>query len=584
VLVVARLRPDVTIAAAQQDLAGVAEQLARIHPGIAGWSANVFSLRDERIRTVRRPLLILLAGAGLVLLIACTNVASLLLTRNALRNREVALRRALGASRVRLVTQMLVECAALAALGVTLGIGVARVILQMIAGVAPTGLLPEDAGMALNWRMLAFVLGIVTATTLVAGLWPALRSTATGLARTLREGGRGASDGLSALRARRLLVVAEVSLALVLLICAGLVLQSLDKLLRVPPGFRAENVVTAQVTLSGRYRDSAQVRFFRDLQERLLARPEIEAAAAANVPPVRGGGIVTNVTFVGVPNPANEQRMAAATAVTPGYFRAMGITMLQGEDVTWPGQELVINESMARRWWPGENAIGKRVGFGRDSVGLPIVGIVADTRDRGLGTEPTPMLYVSYSGAASIVRTMSVAARGRAGASTETVVSAMRHALREVDPALPLYTVRTAKALVDQSVAQPRLNTTMLTIFAVVALVLAVLGIYGVVSYSVTQRSQEMGVRMALGAQRRDVVQMVLREGLVLAVIGSAIGIGGAYAGTTAIRSWLYGIERTDPLTIAAASLGLIAVAIVASYLPATRAARVDPVTAMRSE
>ncbi|HEU4994914.1 MAG TPA: ABC transporter permease [Gemmatimonadaceae bacterium] len=586
--VIARLRPGVSIAVAQQDLRAVAERLARTHPSIAGWKANVFSLRDEGTRTVRQPLLILMAGAALVMLIACTNVASLLLTRNALRHREVALRRALGASRGRLVTQMLVECLALALLGLTAGVGVALAILKLIARVAPQGLIPQDVAIPLDWRMLGFALALVTAATLVAGLLPALRLTVSGLAQTLREGGRSAAGGLSALRARRLLVVTEISLAVVLLVSAGLVLQSLRTLTRNDPGFRPERLVAARVSVPNRYRDSTQVRFIRELQERLTARAEVESAAGANVPPMSQGGINTKINVIGRPNPANEDVMSNATVVTPGYFRTIGMSFVRGEDVTWEARELVVNEALAKRFWPNENAIGKRIGFGRDSVGMPIVGIVADIRNRGLGEEPTPMIYMSYRGAANIVRTLTFVVRGRGRGGTETVVSAvvsaMKAALREVDPAVPLYTVQSVPEMVNASIAQPRLNTTMLTLFAGIAVVLAVLGIYGVVSYSVTQRSQEMGVRMALGAQRTDVVRMVLREGLLLAVGGAVIGLVGALAGTTVIRGWLYGIERNDPTTMLGAAAALIVVALLASYLPATRASRVDPVTAMRAE
>jgi predicted permease len=579
---VARLRTGVSIATAQQDLRAVAERLARTDPTIAGWGANVFSMRDERARTVREPLMILMAGAALVMLIACTNVASLLLTRNALRHREVALRCALGASRGRLVTQMLVECLAFALLGLTAGIGVGLAILKLIARVAPQGLIPQDVAIPLDWRMLGFALALVTVATLVAGLLPALRTTMSGLAGTLREGGRGAAGGVSALRARRLLVVTEVSLAVVLLVCAGLVLQSLRTLTRTDPGFRAERLVSARVSVPARYRDSAQVRFVQELQERLTARAEVENAAAANVPPVAQGGINTKIRIIGRPNPTNEDVMSNAMAVTPGYFRSMGIRLVGGEDVSWTAQQLVVNEALAKRFWPNESAIGRRIGFGRDSVGMPIVGIVADVRNRGLGEEPTPMIYMAYQSAANIVRTLTFVVRGRGG--TETVVSAMKAALREVDPGVPLYAVQTVTAQVDASIAQPRLNTTMLTLFAGIAVVLAVLGIYGVVSYSVTQRSQEMGVRMALGAQRGDVVYMVLREGLLLAGVGAMIGLFGALGGTTVIRGWLYGIERNDPATMAGAAAVLVVVALLASYLPAMRAARVDPVRAMRAE
>jgi predicted permease len=582
VQVVARVRPGVSIEAAQQDLRAVADRLARTHPDIAGWSANVFAMRAERARTVREPLMILMAGAVLVMLIACTNVASLLLTRNALRHGEVTLRRALGASRGRLVVQMLVECAGLAVLGLGLGVAVAIAILKLIARVAPQGLIPQGVTLPLDWRMFGFALGLVTVATILAGVWPALRLTGTALARSIREGGRGASEGLRALSARRLLVVMEVSLALVLLVCAGLVLQSLRTLTGTDPGFRSERLVSARVSVPNRYRDTAQIRFVQDLQERIAARPEVENVAAANVPPMAPGGINTKIRVIGRPNPTNEDVMSNVTAVTPGYFRTMGIRMVSGEDVSWSEPRLVVNEALVKRFWPNENAIGKRIGFGRDTVGMPVVGVVVDIRNRALSEPPTPMIYMSYQSAANIVRTLTFVVRGRG--STETVVSAMRSALREIDPVVPLYTVQSVPDLVNQSIAQPRLNTTMLTLFAGIAVVLAVLGIYGVVSYSVTQRSQEMGVRMALGAQQTDVVHMVLREGLMLAGVGAVVGVLGALAGTTVIRGWLYGIERNDPTTIVAAAAVLIVVALFASYLPALRAARVDPIRAMRAE
>jgi predicted permease len=361
-----------------------------------------------------------------------------------------------------------------------------------------------------------------------------------------------------------------------------LVLQSLRTLTRTDPGFRPERLVTARVSVPNRYRDSAQIRFVQDLLQRLEARAELEDVAAANVTPIAAGGINTKIRIIGRPNPANEDLMANATVVTPGYFRTIGMTLVRGEDVSWSTGQLVVNEALAKRFWPNESPIGKRVAFGRDTVGMPIVGIVADIRDRGLGVQPTPMIYMGYQSALNVVRTITLVVRGHGG--TETVVAAMRAALREIDRAVPLYSTQSVPDMVNASIAQPRLTTTMLTLFAGIAMVLAVLGIYGVVSYSVTQRAQEMGVRMALGAQRTDVVRMVLREALVLASGGAAIGLLGALAATTLIRGWLYGIERNDPTTMAGAAAVLIVVALLASYLPAMRAARVDPVRAMRAE
>jgi putative ABC transport system permease protein len=584
VSVVGRLRPGVTLDAAQQDLAAVAARVAEANPSIAGWSANVFSLRDELVQGLKNPLLVLLAAAGLVLLIGCINVANLLLTRSALREREVVLRQALGASRGRLVGQLLVESAELALGGALLGLLIAKLTLPVILRVAPIGLLPDTIG--LDHRVLGFALALTVVTTVLVGLWPALSATRTRLAGSLRDGGRSSSSGMRTLRARRSLVVAETSLALVLLICAGLVLQSLDHIMSVDPGFRPDRVVSMRVSLPGpRYDDSTQVRFFRDLQSRLESRGGIESVGAANTPPISAGGIVTNIRLIGMPQRSGEKMMGAATAIIPGYFRTLGMPVLQGRDVAWsdPQPMLVVSQSAARQFWPAQSPIGKRIGFGpRDTVGLEVVGVVGDSHSRGLTADAPAMIYMSYAGAARLARTMTLVVRGRGDVGA--VVATTKQALREIDPTLALFSIRSVRDVVDQSVGQPRLNTTLLASFAVVAVVLAIIGIYGVVSYSVAQRTQEIGVRMALGAGQRDVLRLILREGAALATLGVVLGVAGAYAATPLIRSWLFGIERTDPRTTVAAAIGLVVIALGASYLPARRASRVDPLVAMRGD
>jgi predicted permease len=584
VQVIARLKPGVTQAAAQADLAAVAARLADQFPDIAGWSANVFMVRDEMVRTIRSPLLVLFAAAGLVLLIGCINVANLLLTRATLREREVALRQALGASRPRLVSQMLVESAELAVGGALLGVLIAHLTLKLIVRDAPAGLLPADLG--LDSRVLVFALGLAVVTTLVVGLWPAMAATAPRLSRSLRDGGRSASGGARALRARRSLVVAETSLALVLLICAGLVIQSLRHMLDVDPGFKAENVVTMRVSLPGqRYNDTTQVQFFRDLQTRLEGRAGVEAVAAANTPPIAGGGIVTPIRLIGTSRPGDDKLMSAVTAVTPGYFRTMGMRVLQGNDVAWSDRqaELLVSQAAAKAYWPGDSPIGKRIAFGqRDTIGLAVVGVVNDTRARGITVDAPPMIYMAYSGATNIARTMSIVVR--APGDVASVVATTRRAVFEIDRNLALFSPRAVPELIEQSIGQSRLNTTMLSMFAGVALVLAIIGIYGVISYSVTQRTQEIGVRMALGAQQGDVLRLVLREGVLLAAVGVVIGVGGAFYATRWIRSWLFGIETTDPMTIVSTAIGLVVIALAASWLPARRASRVDPLVAMRAD
>jgi len=388
------------------------------------------------------------------------------------------------------------------------------------------------------------------------------------------------------LRTRRSLVIAETSLALVLVICAGLVLQSLEHILSVDPGFRADNVVAMRVSLSGtRYNDTTQVQFFRDLQSRLEGRGGIESVSAANTPPISAGGVVTEIRLIGMPQRAGEKLMGAATAITPGYFRTLGMRIVQGRDISWSDAQpkLVVSQSAARQFWPGQTPIGKRIGFGRrDTLGLEVVGVAADAHNRGLTTDASAMIYMGYEGATQIARTMTILVRGRGDVSA--VVATTRQVVHEIDPTLPLFNVRSVKDIIDQSVGQPRLNTTLLAFFATVAVVLAIIGIYGVVSYSVTQRTQEIGVRMALGASESDVVRLILREGATLATLGIVLGVAGTFVATPLIRSWLFGIDRTDPRTIVAAAIGLVLIAIGASWLPARRASKVDPLLAMRGD
>ena len=583
-IVIARLKPGVTQAAAQADLSAVAARLADQFPQIAGWTANVFMARAEATRTLRGPLLVLLAAAALVLLIGCINVVNLLLTRSTLREREVALRQALGASRSRLVTQLLVESGELAVGGALLGLVVAHFVVQLIVRRAPTGLLPPEIGLDSSVLLFTLVLGLVT--TLIAGLWPAIVTTTPRLARALRDGGRSSSGGMRALRARRSLVIAEISLALVLLVCAGLVIQSLRNMLAVDPGFDPTKVVTMRVSLGGpRYSDTTQVQFFRDLQSRLEGRAGIEAVAAANTPPISAGGIVTNLRIIGSSRADGGKIMGAATAITPGYFRTMRMRLLRGRDVSWSDARptIVVSLAAANAYWPGESPIGKRLGFGqRDSVGFEVVGVVNDTRARGITVDSPVMVYLSYPGATNVARTMSIVVRGRGDQAA--IAAATRAAVLEIDRTLPLYAVRSVSELIDQSLGQSRLNTTLLGIFAMVALVLAAVGIYGVISYSVTLRQQEIGVRMALGASARNVLALVLREGGVLAIAGTLVGLGGAYFATALVQSWLFGIDRTDSATIVGTAGVLVAIALIASYVPARRASRVDPIVAMRQD
>ena len=580
-----RLKPGVTLAAAQQDLEAVAARLAEVHPEIRGWSTNVFRLSDEATRNVKQPLLILLAAAGLVLLIGCMNVTNLQMTRNAARNREVALRQALGASRSRVGLQLLVESAVLAIAGGALGMGIGAAGTRLLLLVVPRELIPGATDIALDGRVIAFTMGLSFVTAVLVGLWPALRVSRSWIGGALQEGRRSQAGAETSTRFRRTLVVAESALALTLLVCAGLVLQSLRHILDVNPGFQVDHTVTTRLTLGpAAYPESAAVAFYRELTRRLTGRAGIDAVAAANTPPLSAGGLLPSVRILGKPGAA-EPVNVATTAVTPGYFRTAGIRLLSGRDFAWEDRQLalIVSETFARTYWPGENVLGKRVAMSqRDTIGLEIIGMVADSRARGLTQEPMPMMYMPFRGALNVARAMTVLVRGRSDVTT--MVSATRAVVKELDPRLPVYNVRTLREIVDRSIAQPRLNATLLTVFAVMALLLSAIGIYGVIAYLVAQRTRELGVRIALGAQRGDVLRLVLGEGALLAGLGGLLGVIGSIGATRLIRTWLFGIGTLDVATFAAAAALLLSIALLASYVPARRATRVDPLQAIRAD
>jgi predicted permease len=582
---IARLAPGVTLAQAQQDLSAAAARLADSYADIKGWSANVFRFSDELTRGVKNPLLVLLAAAMLVLLIGCVNVANLLITRSAVRGREVVLRQALGASRGRLISQLLAESGLLAVLGGVVGVALSTLMTRTLIALAPQGLLPSSTAQLLDLRVLGFAMLLSLGTALLVGLWPAVRATTSKIASTLRDGGRTAAGATHAASIRRTLVVGEISLALVLLICSTLVLKSLRRMLDVNPGFAIDHIVTMRLAPGGQYADTMLVALYRNVTRNIAGRAGIEAVAAANVPPLSAGGITTPIRLLGRPTTGTERIMSALTAVTPGYFKATDVKLLRGRDFTWddPGPALIVNQTAAKQFWPNEDPIGKRVAFGiRDTVGLEVVGVAADSRSRAITTDPAPVLYMAYSGATNVARSMLLIVRG--SGDVASLVATSKAALREVDPKLPLFGVRSLRAIVDQSLAQSRLNTTILAIFAGLALLLAGIGIYGVVSFSVAQRTQEIGVRMALGAQPGDVFRLVLREGTLLSALGVSIGLVAAWGATSVIQSWLFGIGRNDPTTLVLAASTLVAIAVVASAVPALRATRVDPLLAMRSE
>jgi len=582
---IARLKPGVTLDAARADVYAAEVQVAHENPEIAGWTASVFPLSDDLSLGTRGPLLVLLGAAMLVLLIACANVASLLLVRGAARGREIAVRQALGASRGRLVAQLVVESVLLALAGAVLGVALAGVALRALRGAIPAGVVPRTGGFGLDVPVIAFALGLSLCSAVLFGLWPAVRASLPSLGKSLRDGGRGNTGDGRAHRTRRLLVIGELSLTVVLAVCAVLVAQSLARMMRVDPGFRPEHTITAQITLGAGYPDSTGIAFYRSLLTDLSARPGIVAAGATDTPPLVGGGVFTSIRLVGQPpRPPNDPLMSTIRFVTPGFFRAMGMRTLGGHDVAWDeaAPTIVLSQTAARTFWPNASVIDQQIAFNTQPVGYQIVGEVNDAAQTSLATPPAPVVYVSMRRSVRLLHTMTLVVRGRGDAASLAPI--VREAVHDIDPGLPTYNVQTLQSIVDQSVAQPKLNGALMGVFAAAALLLAALGLYGVVSYSVTQRRQELGLRVALGAQPGAVLRLVLGEGIVLAAAGIAIGAVGALFGARLIRSWLFGIGPADPTSFVVVALVLAVVALAASYLPARRAARVSPLIAMRGD
>jgi predicted permease len=580
---IGRLEPRVTLQQARSDLYRTEVQVAAENAEIAGWTASAFYVTDDLSLGIKEPLLILLAASALLLVIACINVANLLLVRGAARSREIAVRRALGASRGRLTGQFVVESAVLALTGGMLGVGIASMAVRAIREMLPFGVVARAEDIRMSAPVLGFALGISLVAAIAFGVWPAIRREGSPrLGVELRDRAQTAAKSA----ARRSFVVAEFALALILLVCAALVGQSVRRMLRVDPGFRSDHVVTASLTLGKDYPDSAAVGFYRAFLTDLENRPGVEAAGATDTPPLGGGGgIFTSIRLIGEPpRPPDQPLMSTIRSVTPGYFRALGIRVVAGHDLEWnePSTSIVLSKSAAEAFWRGRSVVGKQIGFNTQPATYPIVGEASDTRQTSLATAPTPIVYASMRRYVRVFHTMILVVRGRG--EVASTVATIRSALHDADPKLSLYNVQTMQSIVDQSTAQPRLNIVLLGAFASVALLLATLGVYGVVSYAVSQRVREIGVRMALGASASDVTRMILREGGMLAMIGISVGLLGSLFATRFIGSMLFELQAIDVPTFVASAGAMLAVGLTASYVPARRAARVDPVRAMRAE
>ena len=585
---IARLKPNVTLEQAQAEMNNIALHIEEQHPVTnEGMGVNVFRLRDRLVGDYRAALLILLGVVGFVLLIACANVANLLLARSSARHQEFALRSALGASRARIVRQLLTESALLSLLGATLGVLLAVWGKNLLLAAIP-GDMPFWMKFDLDLRVLSFTFAISFLTALVFGVAPALQGSRTDLNEALKEGGR--SRGGAHNRLRSLLVVAEVALSLVLLVGAGLMIRSFAKLEQVNAGINPENVLTVEVPLSrAKYpKDTQQSAFFQQLMARVRVLPGVSSAAAVSDLPLMGGW-GRSLTVEGHPVLSVGQAPSINHAVvTPNYFHTMGIALREGRDFTDADaagamRVTIVDERLARQYWPGASPLGKRIRFGPPESNEPwhtIIGVAGAVRNEGLDRESRHSIYVPYLQIP--VRGMAVAVR--TSGDPGSLAEAVRREVLALDKDQPVTNVMTMDEIISRSVWQPRFYTILFGIFAALALVLAAVGIYGVMSYAVTQRTQEIGIRMALGARAVDVLKLIIRNGMTLITIGVVIGLGGALALTRLLTTLLFGIKPTDTLTFVAVSAVLIFVALLACYLPARRATKVDALVALRYE
>jgi len=594
--IMGRLAPNVTVAQATSELVTITRRLEQQYPeSNTNMSGAVIPMQEYLVGDVRPALYVMLGAVAFVLLIACANVANLLLVRAASRESEMAVRTALGAGAWRLVRQLVIESVLLAMIGGVFGTLLALWGVDLLLSMAPNGL-PRINEVTVNGSVLVFTAGVTAVTGVLFGLFPALHAARANVGGMLKEGMRGSSGGVASRRARNTLVMAEMALAVVLLVGAGLLIRSFSKLLAVDPGFRAERVVTFAIAAPDtKYGQYAQRReLVSNLVERMKRVPGAQGAAVVTGLPLSNIMMRTSAHIVGTPPERPGERKSTDVAMaTPGYFTTMGIPLVAGRDFTdrdGSGAPVVsiVNQEFVKRYFPNENPIGKRIELGWDqdtastggnmTLGGEIVGVVANVKRRGLSQEVFPETYASYM--QPTFSNFSVVVRSTADPST--VMAAIRAQIRELDRDLPLSDLRQLKELVAASVSRPRFYTTILGVFASIALILAAVGIYGVISYAVSLRTRELGIRIALGATGRQVSGLVLQQGVGLAIAGVAVGGAGAYWLTRLLSKLLFGVSATDPLTFVGVAALLTAIAAIASFVPARRAAKVDPLLAMR--
>jgi predicted permease len=591
-MVIARIRDGVSFEAARADMAHVSRRIVEAAPQypyrLFGFRVLMNPLLEELVGDIRPALLILMGAVAFVLLIACSNVANLLLARASNRGRELAIRTALGAGRLRLVRQLLTESLVLAIAGAAAGLLLARWLLLAFARLAENAL-PRTAQVGLNLPVLAFTVLIAVLTGVVFGLWPALQASRRFRPEALKEGGRGATS--SGRRLRAALVVSEVSLSLILLAGAGLLVRSFMNLQKVDPGFRPANVLTMRISLpEARYGEPAKARsFYGELLRRVRQLPGVRSAGAISALPLSGQGSSGTVA-VDTQSVPPDRRFPEADRrpVTPGLFQALGIGLVRGRyfderDSENASPVAIIDESMARTFWPGQDPIGKRLKLGGPGSSAPwmtIVGVVRHVRYRTLEEPSRVTLY--WPEAQQPARSLSLAVR--TANNPRSLASAIERQVLAMDPNQPVYDVRTMDELMASSMVRRRLAMLLLSLFAALALVLAAVGIYGVISCSVAQRTQEMGIRMALGASRLQVMRMVLGHSLGLVLAGIVLGLAGGVLLTRLMSSLLFDVRASDPSTFAAVALAMFAIGLVAALVPARRATLIQPIEALRQE
>jgi len=586
--VLARLKDEVGVEQADSEMSAIAARLAEEHEYDVGWGTNVVPLHQQVVGEAGTALVVLLAAVGFILLIACANVANLLLARASNRRREIAVRAAMGAGRGRIVRQLLTESLLLGVLGGAIGLVLAIWGVEALTALSP-GDIPRLEEVGVSGPVLAFTAGVSLLAALLFGAIPALQASRPDVQGSLKEGGRGATE-VGGRRARSVLVVAEIALAAVLVIGASLIVRSFWELNRVDPGFDTERVISGQLMLRGEdYRGvEARARFAGELLERVRALPGVNAAALTVARPL-GGGLAPATSFRPIDRPEPEVGDWPVTdvrMVSPDYFRTMGITLHRGRefderDGTEAPPVVIVNETLARTYWPDGDPIGKQliVRMG-DETPREIVGVAEDVRHASLDAAPRAKVYyphsqLSFPWVDLVVRTDLDAA---------AVVTSIRRELRALDPNLPFHSIQPMDEVVSASIADERFNMTLLTLFAMLALLLATIGIYGVMSYTVTRRTHEIGIRLALGAERGAVMSAVVKEGMILAAVGLILGTGAALVLTQLLSSLLYEVGARDPLTFVTVTLVLALTALAACTFPALRATRVDPMLALRYE